>query len=91
MERRKGIVEGEFGIPLSYEITEEMKRMCNLGEAVAAMGMEKGVEKGIVIGAEKNLLANLRSLMETLGFTAEQAMDALKVPAGERRKYADML
>ena len=53
--------------------------MCNLGEAVAAMG------------EEKRQLANLKSLMETLGFTAEQAMDALEVPEDERRRYADML
>ena len=42
-------------------------------------------------GRGKRQLANLKSLMETLGFTAEQAMDALEVPEDERRRYADML
>ncbi|MBR5908905.1 MAG: hypothetical protein IKZ66_02900 [Schwartzia sp.] len=31
---------------------------------------------------------SIRSLMETLGLTAKQAMDALKIPAAEQAKYA---
>ena len=34
--------------------------------------------------AEKSLLANLKTLMETMHFTLEQAMDALRVPSENR-------
>lgn len=64
-----------------------MKAMCNLGEAVAAMGREQGIEQG----AELNLLENIKNLMETMNLTAERAMDALKVPEEKRQKFKDML
>lgn len=37
---------------------------------------------------EKVLLRNIRSLMNTMELTAEQAMDALKVPDYDKEKYA---
>lgn len=49
---------------------------------VARDAEEKGLEKG----AEKTLLANLKALMRNLNFTAEEAMDALGVPAEARAK-----
>ena len=36
---------------------------------------------------KENLLDNIRSLMETLNLTAQQAMDALKVPADKQKEY----
>lgn len=40
---------------------------------------------------EANTLENIRNLMETLKLTAEQAMDALKVPKKDQKKYLDIL
>ena len=42
-------------------------------------------------GKEKNLIENIRSLMETLNLTAKQAMDALKIPANEQSKYLALI
>ncbi len=42
---------------------------------------------GITQGQERAL----RNLMDSLSMTAEQAMDALKIPAEEREKYAARL
>ena len=39
-------------------------------------------------GAEQKQVENIRSLMETMKWTAKQAMDALKIPAAEQKKYA---
>ena len=39
-------------------------------------------------GAEQKQVENIRSLMETMKWTAKQAMDALKIPASEQKKYA---
>lgn len=57
--------------------------MCNLSKGV----MEKGVEKGV----KKNTLSSIKNLMETVGWTPEQAMAALKVPEGERQGYHELL
>ncbi len=57
--------------------------MCNISEGVERKGIEKGIEKGI---AEP-----IRNIMDSLKMTMEQAMDALKVPEGERQKYVDLL
>ena len=39
-------------------------------------------------GAEQKQVENIRSLMETMKWTAKQAMDALKIPVAEQKKYA---
>ena len=81
--KRKRILENEFNIPMTREIEEEVSEMCNLGMAVEAMGIEKGVEK--------TMLASIRSLMETLKLSSKQAMDALKIPEADQKKYEEKL
>ena len=51
----------------------------------------EGVEKGIEQGARDNLLENVRSLMESVGWTAQEALEKLKVPASEQARYIAML
>ena len=53
--------------------------MCNLSKGVRDKGREEGI------------LSSIKSLMETLGLTIEQAMAALKVPESEKQKYMDLL
>ena len=52
---------------------------------------EENQEAGEAKGRTMEKLSNLKSLMETLGLTAEQAMAALQVPEDEREKYMKML
>ena len=40
---------------------------------------------------EHTLLQNIRSLMETVKFTAEQAMNALRVPIADQPRLAGLL
>ena len=64
-----------------------------------AQGMERGIEKGIAQGMEKGIergtnrerLQNIRSLMETTGWPAEQVMTAMKIPAADQPKYLKLL
>ena len=59
--------------------------------------MGKGWEEGWNIGwnigwkkgAEEAMLDSIKTLMETMSFTAEQAMTALKVPEADRPRYLD--
>ena len=69
--------------------------MCNLSKGVEEKGIQKGIEKGIQKGIEqgieKGILLSIRNLMETMGWLAEQAMEGLKIPEEEKRKYLDEL
>ncbi len=56
-----------------------------------AIGLEQGLERGIERGLEIGTLNAIRNLMETLKLTAEQAMEALKVPEEDKIKYVGML
>ena len=60
-------------------LESEVLQMCNLSEDV----MERAIEKAT--------LASIKSVMETRGFTIEQAMDALELPDDERPKYTELL
>ena len=61
--------------------------MCNLCEGI----MEEGIAKGMAKGMEQGILSSIKSLMETTGWTIEQAMTALKVPEAERQVYQNLL
>ncbi|MCD8098619.1 MAG: Rpn family recombination-promoting nuclease/putative transposase [Lachnospiraceae bacterium] len=56
-----------------------------------AEGRAEGREKGLAEGRADTILESIRNLMETLKLSADQAMEALKVPAGEREKYRAMI
>ena len=51
------------------------------------LGLEEGHDLGLTEGKEIERLESIKKLMETMGWTAEQAMDALQIPAEEREKY----
>jgi hypothetical protein len=44
-------------------------------------------EEGRQEGVDQNRVENIRSIMDTLKLTAQQAMDALKIPAADQAKY----
>lgn len=52
-----------------------------------AEGQEKGLEKG----ADNARLSSIINLMDTMKLTAEQAMDAIKIPLADRDKYTSRL
>ena len=66
---------------------EGVREMCRISDEIFNEGVQKGIEKG----ATSNLLENVRSLMETLHLTAQQALDALRVPADDQERYIAML
>ena len=65
--------------------------MCEILEEMRDEAMRKGMEKGMEKGSEQTLLNNVRSLMEGVGWTAQQALDTLRVPESDRAKYLAML
>ena len=61
--------------------------MCEVIEKYIAEGRREGMRKGRREGKAEAI----RSLMESMSMTAEQAMKALKIPAGEFGKYMTLL
>ena len=54
-------------------------------------GLERGLEQGLEQGARDKLVENVRALMESVGWTAQQALDKLRVPESERASILSML
>ncbi len=89
-EKRK-ILQDEYDIQMTQTMEEEVSVMCNLSKGVREKGIAEGMAKGRAEGAAETTLSNIKSLVETLGLTIEQAMAALKVPETDRPKYAKQL
>ena len=54
-------------------------------------GREQGREEGREQGRAEAVAASIRSLMGSLGCTAERAMELLSVPESERPRYLEAL
>lgn len=76
-------IQEEFNIKMTQELEREVSEMCNLSEGVEQKGIAKGIAKGIT--------ASIRNLMESMGWSIEQAMDALQIPTEERNAYLNIL
>ena len=89
-EKRR-ILQDDYDIQMTRTMESEVSVMCNLSKGVMEKGIAKGMEKGRAEGMEKGILTSIRSLMETMGWTLDQAMTALKVPEAERQVYQNLL
>ena len=67
-----------------FKTTEEgVNEMCEVIEKYIAEGRREGIRKGRSEGRREGKAEAIRNLMESMSMTAEQAMKALKIPAGE--------
>jgi hypothetical protein len=80
-EEKKKILENDFSIEMTKSLEREVSIMCNLSKGVEEKGITKGITRGI--------LSSIQNLMESMSWSAEQAMNALKIPEEERSKYAN--
>ncbi len=48
---------------------------------------EESYQRGIEDGREQTALESIKNVMEGLKYTAQQAMDALGIPADDQPKY----
>ena len=81
-ERFVQLLEAEGGKP---------KDMCEVLDRAEARGEERGIAIGEAKGIEQTRLENIKNVMEGLKFTAQQAMNLLKIPVEEQSKYLSML
>ena len=93
------ILEDEYEFAHAHAMERTVSEMCNLSQGIfeegmekgMAQGIERGIEKGIERGTNRERLQNIRSLMETTGWPAEQVMTAMKIPAADQPKYLKLL
>lgn len=62
-----------------------------LMELALKVAIEIAVKKAKAKAEKETKLDNIRSLMETMNFSAQQAMDALKIPADKQKEYANLI
>ena len=75
-----------------FKTTEEgVNEMCEVIEKYIDEGRREGIRKGRSEGRREGKAEAIRNLMESMSMTAEQAMKALKIPAGEFGKYMTLL
>ena len=76
-----------------WEELEEVRREGH--DDGVAEGLTKGHALGLTegqkVGAEAERVESIRKLMETMEWTAEQAMNALQIPIEDREKYKNMI
>ena len=71
-EEKKKILEKDFDIKMTRELESEVSLMCNLSKDIEERGMKEGI------------ITAIKNLMESMGWTKEQAMEALKIPEAEQ-------
>ncbi len=88
---------------MTETMTEEVNVMCNLSKGVweegrrsgieegRRSGMEAGRRSGMEEGRKSEKLENIRSLMQTMKLSSDQAMQALQIPESEQPKYEELL
>lgn len=83
-EEKKRILQKDFDIKMTKKLESEVSELCNLSKGIEDRGIEKGIEKGI----REGILSSIRNLMESMGWSAQQAMEALKIPEAEQSAYS---
>ena len=90
------LTEDEFVHEIEQEIksikAQEQERVSYMTYAMKIQEeRDEARAEGEARGKEFAILASIRNLRETLNFTAQQAMDALKIPVTEQAKYTALL
>lgn len=83
-EALKELMKDDIAAAVEEAVAEAVKK-----ERIQALaeGQEKGLEKG----TDNARLSSIINLMDTMKLTAEQAMDAIKIPLADRDKYTSRL
>lgn len=82
-DEKKRILQDDFNIKMTRELESEVLLMCNLSKGIEEKGIKEGIKEGI--------LSSIQNLMESMDWSAEQAMTALKIPESEQVQYVNGL
>ena len=90
-EQKEAILLNDYGITLTRDMRKEIENMSGLMEPAIKFAAMKAAEEAAEETKESERLSSIRNIMETLHLTAQQAMDALKIPVDEQPKYAALI
>ena len=106
-EQKEEILLDRYGIRLTRDMREEMKRMGGLMEPAVDMavknavrqaeivahklGLKEGRKEGREEGRNTAILNSIRNLMKNMRLSAAQAMDILEIPESEHSKCLSLL
>lgn len=76
----------QVSIAANAELYEDIRRDSEMCEALESL-MQDVIEDRQREAAQNSTLKNIKSLMDTLKLTAEQAMNALQIPVSEQAMY----
>lgn len=76
---KRRVMEQEFDIPMTEQMKGQVLGMCNLSEGIWNEAIET------------KQIQSIKSLMKTMKWTIEQAMNALEVPENEQKKYKELV
>ena len=83
VNEKKQLLENDFQISMTEHLERGVSEMCNLSKGIEEKGIQQGIEQGT--------LSSIKNLMESMDWSLEQAMDALKLSGEEREKYLSSL
>ena len=66
-------------------------KMCKIMDEIWQEGMAQGMERGMAQGMERDRLESLRTIMQTMRLSEDEAMNALLIPLEKRAKYKALL
>ncbi|MCC8059417.1 MAG: Rpn family recombination-promoting nuclease/putative transposase [Clostridiales bacterium] len=78
-------------IDIMVELYSQKEAVDDWGNSRYAEGCEEGREEGREEGKISATMANIRGLMNSMKFTADQAMQALGISAADQKKYRSLL
>ena len=90
-DEKIGLLENKFAIACTSEFVKEVHDMCNYSEMIAERAAERAAKKAAERTTEEVSVRCIRNLMEGMHFTADRAMDVLKIPEDKRALYTSML
>ena len=90
-DEKEKILLDEYNITLTRNMRKELTDMGGLMEPLLKIAAEQAAEKTAVETEKKSKLEDIRNLMESLNFTVQQAMNALKIPPEKQKEYRSLI
>ena len=90
-DEKEKILHEEYDITLTHDMRKELTEMGGLMEPLLKVAVEQTRETTAAETEKKSKLEDIRSLMETMKWTAQQAMDALQVPSDKQIEYLTLI
>jgi len=86
-DEKQDVLKNKYDIEMTKELERSVSDMCNLSKGVE----ERGIQIGMQQGEQKGVLKSIINLMDSLNFSIEQAMTALKISDDEKPEYEELL